>query len=315
MIYEYGVIGTFFSLGLILFITTRYLSISKKVSNGNISLDNKSNRTSNTRFGFWITTISILIIILFLSRFSTFIFAPPEILNLIYIPNLFFYFLLFSFLCLIFWAICFFLINLLKQIKHEDQLLYFKKVMLFSVSLTLVDIGITGLSFLNSYQHFFIPRAINLKVLSHHILQYAPFILLMLAILLVILTILYIMFILKRSFKFLNQYWIVMILLLFILAIYTLSISLNQLGWYDSMQLRMKLFSWQYGYFGWISLIFFSTTIFSNISAIAILALKDRLINLNQIKHKMFFLIKLGFSSIWALVLIVAFPDILNWYY
>jgi hypothetical protein len=204
---------------------------------------------------------------------------------------------------------------LLKQIKHEDQLLYFRKVMFFSVILALVDIGITGFLFLNSYQHFFLPKANNLKVLSHHILQYAPYILTILAILLIILTILYIMFILKRSFKFLNQYWIVMVLLLFILIIYALSISLNQLGWYDSMQLRMKLFSWHYGYFGWISLIFFSTTIFSNISAIAILALKDRLINLNQIKHKMFFFIKLGFASIWALALIIAFPDILTWTY
>lgn len=315
MIYEYGVLGTFFSLGLILFIATRYLSINKKVSNANITPENKSNRTTNTRIGFWITTLSISIIFLFLSRFTTFIFAPPEILNLIYIPNLFFYFLLFSFLFLIFWAICVFLITLLKQIKHEDQLLYFRKVMVFSVILALMDIGIAGLLILNSYQHLFIPRTINLRILSFHILQYAPFILLIVAILLIVLTILYIMFILKRSFKFLNQYWIVMIILLFILAIYTLSISLNQMGWYDSMQLRMKLFSWQYGYIGWISLIFFSTTIFSNISAIVVLALKEKLINLNQIKPKMFFLIKLGFASIWALVLIVAFPDILAWYY
>lgn len=315
MIYEYGVIATYLSLNFILLLSNHFLNTSRNKNSISISSKKKGRRNKQKTYGFLIASIIILSSILYVSRFLIFVFAPPEILKLNYVPNKFLYFLLTSFFFLTFWSILIFLLSLRKQIKQNEQLGYLRRTAIFIVILVLLDLGITGGLYLDSFYSFFILRSINFLFLAFHLEQYSLALLIILGILLIILSFLYVQFLLKRAFRLIRKYWIVLLILLIIITIYTISVPLYRMGWYESIEQRLQLVSWQYGYLGWIALIFYIATIFTNISAMIILALKQIFINLQFTKHKMFFLVKLGFVSIWALTLLVVFPDILILFY
>ena len=315
MIYEYGVIATYLSLTLILLISNRFLRINQNVNNISLSRKKKARRNRNKTYDFSINVIIFVCSILYISRFLIFVFAPPEILKLNYLPNKFLYFLLVSFFFLMLWSFPIFLLSLRKQIRQNEQIGYLRRTIKLIIILVVLDMGITGMLYMDSFKSFFLPRSMNYLILFFNASQFTSAILGVLGILLLILSFLYVQFLLKRAFRLIRKYWFVLFILMIFITIFTLCIPLYQMGWYESTKQRFQIFSWQYGYLGWIALIFFATTIFTNISAMIILSLKQILINLQFTKHKMFFLVKLGFVSVWALALMVIFPVILILYY
>ena len=144
--------------------------------------------------------------------------------------------------------------------------------------------------------------------------NYFP-LLMMTLILLVLLSVLFVLFILKRSLNILKQYWIVLLLLIIVTLLFTALSSITNLGWYENMNKRLFLLSWQYSYVGWIFLTFCAISIFCNVSSIILYSSINKFINPVKFKNLIISLIKMGFISAFAFTVLVLLPDLILWFY
>ena len=131
-------------------------------------------------------------------------------------------------------------------------------------------------------------------------------------ILLAILIIFYLLFLFKRSLSYLNQYLTVFVILLSSCVVFAITGTSHFLGWSESMDLSTKILSWQYGYLGGIYISFFGISIYSAISSLIILFIKNKFLYVSRIRLILLPILKTGFVSVCAFALLTVTPVILT---
>ena len=122
----------------------------------------------------------------------------------------------------------------------------------------------------------------------------------------------YTFFLFKRSLNFLNQYLIAFMILLSSCVIFAITGTSQFLGWYESLDASIKILSFQYGYLGWIYISFFGISIYTIISTLIILFIKNNFLDVSRIRLILLPMLKTGFVSLIAFALMTVTPVILN---
>ncbi len=315
MIFEYILLMTFISLGLILFFSALGLESLKEVLLIRGSDKTDLYRKKSARLELWSQTTLTLIFLLFASRIILLLLAPSELLSFAYLPNEVVHLLLVSLIFSVFWILIWYFIQIKKEIKIEERTLYLKKLFFYSLLLAVVDLVLTFLLSYQGYQHMYSLRAVGKIFHMAEVLDdYLPLLVMNFSLLLV-LSFLFVMYILKRSLRILKQYWLTLLLLIISSLMLTLLSGSINLGWNDNFHTRVFLLSWQYSYVGWIFSLFISISVFCNVASIILLTNMGKFINPVKYRNLSINMIKMGFIAIVAFLLLSVFPDILVWFY
>jgi hypothetical protein len=315
VIFEYILLITFISLGLILFFSTLALESLKEVLLIRGSDKTELFRKKNARLELWTQVSLTLIFSLLIFRLILLVLAPSELLSFAYLPNEVVHLLLVSLIFTVFWMLIWYFIQIKREIKIEERTLYLKKIFLFSLMLAIIDLILTIILSFQGYQHMYSLQATGtISYVSDYSNSYFP-LLVMNFVLLLLLTLLFILYILKRSLRILKQYWLTLLLLIVSsLTTIILSGSVN-LGWNHDFHTRVFLLSWQYSYVGWIFSLFLCISVFCNVTSIILLTNMGKFINPVKYRNFSINMIKMGFIAIIAFVLLSVLPDIYVWLY
>jgi hypothetical protein len=88
--------------------------------------------------------------------------------------------------------------------------------------------------------------------------------------------------------------------------------SFQFLGWFESIDLNLKILSWQYGYLGWIYLFFLGGGIFTLSTVCIVLYIKNNFLDASRIRLVILPLVKIGFTCIIAFSLLTITPVFLH---
>jgi hypothetical protein len=189
---------------------------------------------------------------------------------------------------------------------------YQQKLAQYQVILVFIDLLLTGFYFLQGYADLFEPSASLVSQYSFVNPKDSIFMIIILLVCLAILVIFYLLFVYMRSLKFLSQYLIIFLILLAASTFCALTASFQFLGWYESLDLNLKLLSWQYGYLGWIYIFFWGTSVFTITATIIVLISRSSFLDAGRIRLVILPLIKTGFVSVLAYALLTIMPVLLN---
>jgi hypothetical protein len=216
---------------------------------------------------------------------------------------------------LLFWALLLFFLMIKKEIKAEERIAYQKKLFILVVVLAVIDIILTIIVYFQAFFQFFHLKRLDLgqneAILSE---TYSPLLVIVL-LLLAILIALFILFILKRSIRILQQYWISLLLLIITSLMFTILSGIINIGWYEESHPQILLFSLSYTYVAWIFLSFIFISIFCNTASILLYPILTKFVNPVKFKHLIISFLKMGFTTSIAFSLLVVMPDIILWLY
>ena len=295
MIHEYLILLSYFILAFILFIIAKTSTILKEQIFIN-ELDSEKIFPANINK--YNTYLFNLISVFLLCRLLIFIFIPNEIYSLNNNSSGFISFYIVMFLAITFWLMLLFFLNMRKNINDKNMYSFISKIYRWGALLAIFDIiGTSTLYYLNFK---------NLFMLQKNDLPYRPLetfdiknqILVLIFITIILIIFLFIRFMLKREINIIRNYWLAVFILFILLVIFFIKVSVYKLGWYDSSEIRLKLFTWQYSYLGWIFLLFVVLSLFYNLSAIILLSFKNFINNSQHSRQIAIHLIKMGFISI-----------------
>ena len=315
MIYEYALILTFLSLSFILFFSAYGIDSLKELLLIRSSNEGELYRSKNARLELWYKLVLVFISVLCFIRMVLFLFTPTELSKFPAVPSTVIHLLITSFIFQICWILLLYFLYQKNEIRLEERALFLKKSFYFSIIIAISDTLVTLIIFFQSFFYSFtlkggivVPLPPSLNFL------YTPLLILIL-LLLIIFSSLFFLYILRRSMIILKQYWITMLLLIFVTLIYTLVNSLGNLGWYENIHFRLSLFSWSYFFLGWVFLSFIAITVFCNVSSIILYSIMDKFVNPLKFKNQIVSYLKMGFLSALSFTLLAILPNILLWIY
>jgi hypothetical protein len=315
LIFEYLLIVTFLSLSLIILFSSlgseslKDLLLIRSADKGELF------RKKNARLELWYNFVVALIVTIFLVRFLYFIIAPAEIKTFAYIPTSLLHLLIVNFIFMLFWALIWFFLHIKKEIKLEDRTSYFKKIFFYTQFVAVTDILFTFLLYFQGYYHFFRLKTFNTGQTETLLTEnYVP-LMVIIMILLTGLTALFAFYILKRSIKILQQYWLVLLLLLIAAIIFTILSGINKFGWNENISARILLFSAPYAYVGWIFMFLFLFSVFCNVASIILYSLMTNFTNPVKYKNLTLTFFKMGYITAMAFSILVILPNIMLWFY
>ena len=205
MIFEYVLLMAFLSLGLILFFSVIGLEALKEVLLVRGSDKTELFRKKNARLELWSQILLTLIFLLLGFRVILLLLAPSELVSFAYLPDEVVHLLLVSLIFSIFWILIWYFLQIKKEIKIEERIIYLKQLFSFSIILSLLDLILTFLLSFQGYQHMYALQTIgSVSYLLGLSEEYLP-LLVMNLILMFILSALFILYILKRSLRILNS--------------------------------------------------------------------------------------------------------------
>ena len=310
MIHDYFVFLSFLAMGFILVSSAAFLE-ARKVLASSTTEDNESLRFRR-RARSWRKIALIFIITLILSRFVLFFLGPSELVTTGFISVDYLRFFLLAAFLSVFWIIALYLTYLQRYLKPELIEKFQNKTTIYQLILVVLDLFITGFYFLAGFTGLFEPGPSGLS--SYHYISPENFIymIIIVFILLAILIVFYMLFLFKRSLSYLNQYLIVFVFLLSSCVVFAITGTSHFLGWSESLNLSIKILSWQYGYLGWIYISFLGISIYSAISTLIILFIKNKFLDVSRIRLILLPMLKTGFVSLIAFALLTVTPVIVN---
>jgi hypothetical protein len=315
LIFEYLLIVTFLSLALIILFSSlgseslKDLLMIRSADKGELF------RKKNARLELWYNFVVALIVIIFLVRFLLFIIAPTEIKTFAYIPASLIHLLIVNFIFMLFWSLIWFFFHIKKEVKLEDRTSYLKKIFFWTQFVAVTDILFTLLLYFQGYYHFFKLKTFNTGQTETLVIEnYIP-LMIIIMILLTGLTVLFAFYILKRSVKILQQYWLALLLLLIAASIFTILSGINKFGWNENMFARILLFSAPYAFVGWIFMFLFVFSVFCNVSSIILYSMMSSFTNPIKYKNLTLTFFKMGYITAMAFSILVILPNIMLWFY
>ncbi len=306
---------TFLSLGLILFFSVVGLEALKEIMLVRGSDKTELFRKKNARLELWSQIILTLIFLLLGFRVILLLLAPSELVSFAYLPDEVVHLLLVSLIFSVFWILIWYFLQIKKEIKIEERTLYLKRLFFYFLILSLIDLILTFLLSFQGYRHMYALQATgSASYISGLSGDYLP-LLVMNLLLVLILTVLFVLYIFKRSLRILKQYWLTLLILIISSVMITILSGSTNLGWNDDFHTRVLLLSWQYAYVGWVFSLFISISVFCNVAAIILLTNMGKFINPVKYRNLSISMIKMGYITIVAFLLLSVFPDLLIWIY
>jgi hypothetical protein len=315
LIFEYSLILTFVSLCLILLFSAFGIESLKELLLIRSSNEGDLFRKRNARLELWYQVVIILISVLFFIRGVLLLLAPSELSKFLFLPNAIIHLLITSFIFQIFWALLWFFLYQKKEVRLEEKAIYLKKTFFITIIVGITDIVITTSIFFQGFFYLFSIRGGKIIQFSTYLsLIQTPILIISIAVLILFCT-LFVLFVLKRSMIILKQYWLVLLILIAITLVYALVSGMSHLGWYENTQLRLSLFSFSYGYIGWIFLIFIAITVFCNVASIILYSIVDKFVNPVKYKNQIISYLKMGFVTALSFAFLALMPNIMLWFY
>lgn len=306
MIHDYFILLSFLALGFILVSTSSFLKARKGLVS--ISKENNESLRLRRKSRIWRKVGSVFIFVLLFSRFCLMLIGPSELIVKGFNSPGYITFFLVSIILSVFWIIALYLRYLSRFLNPNVVEIFQNKSAAYQTFLVLFDLLITGIYGLRGYLGLFIPGPSQLSVYQYINPGTFKYMILIILVLFSILLLYYILFIYKRSLSFINQYLAVFLILLATCVIFATTGTSYFVGWYDSIDLNLKILSWKYGYLGWIYILFFGLCLFTVISNIIILANKRYFLDVSRIRLIILPLFKTGFFSLIAFTLLTILP-------
>ena len=310
MIHDYFVFLSFLSLGFILASSASFLE-ARRVLASSTAEDNESLRFRR-RARSWRKITLLFIVTLIFSRFVIIILGPSEIVTTGFFSLDYIRFFLLAAILSVLWIIALRLTYLQRYLKPEVIEKFQDKIAIYQLILVVPDLLITGFYFLSGFTGLFEPSSSGLS--SYHYVNPENYLymIIIVFILLAVFIVFYTFFIFKRSLNFLNQYLIAFMILLSSCVIFAITGTSQFLGWYESLDSSIKILSFQYGYLGWIYISFFGISIYTIISTLIILFIKNNFLDVSRIRLILLPMLKTGFVSLIAFALMTVTPVILT---
>jgi hypothetical protein len=310
VIHDYFILLSFLSLGFLIISTSSYLKARTFLAS--VTRENNESLRFRRRARIWRQITLIFIFALLFTRLATFIVGPSELLLKGFSSQDYIFYFLICAVLSAFWIIALYFRYLQRYLKPELIEKYQEKLAIYQIVLVVVDLLVSGFYFLKGYTGLFEPSASAISQYSFVNPKDSIYLISIVLVFLAVLIIFYLLFVFMRSLRFLTQYLILFVILLSACAICAFAGSLQFLGWYESLELNLKLLSWQYGYLGWIYLFFWGTSIFTVSATLIILITKNSFLDASRIRLVILPLVKTGFVSVLAYALLTIMPVLLN---
>jgi hypothetical protein len=311
LIHEYALLTSFFVLSFLLLFTNISVLITR-----NINFISESDLTeegtiqkSSSRLVFGIKAILFFATILCFCKILICLIGPVELLNNKFVVQDSLLFLIFNYVFLIVWSILLYALHIQKKIVPDERFNYLTKLFIFYNIFILSDLFLNLIIYLNGLNNSLLPKKASEHIMNSNLNTDNQLMFIILAVIILLYLVLYITFILKRSLRLMQQYWFMLFILLLILFIYFYNRTSEQLGIISNVELGLNLLTWNYYYLGWIILVFFALTIYSNISAMIIYTTRQNLIDVQRSKNSMLSFIKLGFLTTICLTVLILLPE------
>ena len=136
--------------------------------------------------------------------------------------------------------------------------------------------------------------------------------LLILAVITLLYSAAYIIFILRRSAFSLQQYWILFIVGYISMVFYAGIIPGQILDWNTSVLTRTKLLSWDYGYLGWIILLFALLALLFTAGSTIFLRIREMFIQNSKAKGLSLVYLQTGYVCLMLATVLLVIPQIID---
>jgi len=313
LISDIAVFTSFVFLVLIFIISTYFYALIPK--KGKKEHTTELTESNHKKISVVKNILIILIIILLISKLIVLFITPDIILSYHSISPIEINYILINIFYSVLWIVLLLFILIANEIKVEYLLPYYKRFSFLTMILFFLDIIVTGIVF--SLKTIFYFKFTLMSPPGHIIQPESNFIIVLgiISLLLIITTILYFGFIIKRKLSILRYYEFLLLLLIAAEGYLLVTSNSNLLGWQESQYFRMKLFSYEYGYFALIYLALIAVTIVANSFVILLFNSREMFKNTQMIQNRIVNFMKIGFVAVLALSGVTIFPYFYIWIY
>jgi len=270
LIYEIATLLSFLFLILIFIVNTFQISFIKEIKKGEKDHVKFIKKLNALKF-----IILIFIVLLLFSKLILLLFGPDTLLNeysysraeiLIFVVNIFY--------AILWLMICLFLFES-REVKQEYILVYLKKISYSITTLFFLDFFIEGIVYLTTITDY---MSLSVHATDNSIaepLQESILPIVVIIILTILLSIFFISFLIKRKIQILKYLEFTTLFLLLAVGYLVYFCTGSIIGWNESMVYLLTLFSFNFGYTGFIFLIILAVTLLTNSSVVLLFNMKD----------------------------------------
>ncbi|MCK4799143.1 MAG: hypothetical protein KAT05_17355 [Spirochaetes bacterium] len=309
MIYELATLSSFIFLILTFIINTYQISLIKEIKINEEGLSQYIKKINIIK-----TTITIFIIFLLISKLMVLLFGPDTLLNEFSFSSSEILILVVNFFYAVLWFMIVLFLYQSQEIKQEFILDYLKKI---SYSITLVfflDFLLEGIVYLTTISEY---MSLSVFTIVKKMTDPYPdllYLIVLIVILTALLSGLFISFLVKRNIKILRYLELATLLLLFAIGYLVFFGTSAIVGWNESLIYLLKLFSFDYGYTGFIFIIVLAVTLITNSSVVLLFNLKEFFNSEQQLKNRLINMVKVGFVATCILSCMAVWPHIYLWF-
>jgi hypothetical protein len=253
--------------------------------------------------------INISVTLVIFIKMSLIVMLPVALYGFSSPPRDFLHLIFIDFIYTIIWMLWLYFLLLKKDVKHDYQTIYIKNIRLYGSLLVLSNLLIFGLQTLNIYISYFsfdffytISLSLPDSLISFSLLSK------IIGFVFVIYSYVFILMVLNRTMKLIRIFGFLFFLLFILVSVQWINFTSVYLGWYESLETFITLFSFSYGYVGLAVIFLLGIVIFTHFASILLYILSNSLSESGRHKNHMLYLIKCSYISNLLLLLLMIFP-------
>lgn len=309
MIYELATLASFLFLILTFILNTYQLSFLNEIKNNNEKYSNYNKKLNALK-----VFTSILILSLFISKLIVLLFGPDTLIKEESFSNAEILIFVVNFFYAVMWIMILLFLYQSKEIKQDFLINYLQKISYFITLVFILDFVIEGIVYLTTINDYLSFSVSALKKLPSEPVSDTYVVVTIIIILTIMLTILFILFLIKRNIKLLRYLELTTLVILFTTGYLVFFKTSSIIGWNESLVYLLKLFSYRYGFTGFIFLITLAVTMITNSSVVLLFNIKEFFNNEQQLKNKIINLVKVGYVATSILSCMAVWPHIYLWF-
>lgn len=309
MIYELATLASFLFLILTFILNTYQLSFLNEIKNNNEKYSNYNKKLNALK-----VFTSILILSLFISKLIVLLFGPDTLIKEESFSNAEILIFVVNFFYAVLWIMILLFLYQSKEIKQDFLINYLQKISYFITLVFILDFVIEGIVYLTTINDYLSFSVSALKKLPSEPVSDTYVVVTIIIILTIMLTILFILFLIKRNIKLLRYLELTTLVILFTTGYLVFFKTSSIIGWNESLVYLLKLFSYRYGFTGFIFLITLAVTMITNSSVVLLFNIKEFFNNEQQLKNKIINLVKVGYVATSILSCMAVWPHIYLWF-
>ena len=200
-----------------------------------------------------------------------------------------------------------------KEVKLEFVYDYLKKISYSITILFFLDFLIEGIVYLTTISDY---MSLSVSAIDNGLaepVQNSLVLIIVIFALTALLSSFFISFLIKRNIRILRYLELSTLFLLIAIGYLIFFCTGSIIGWNESLVYLLKLFSFNFGYTGFIFLIVLAVTLITNSSVVLLFNIKGFFNSEQQLRNKIINLVKVGFVSTCILSCMAIWPHIYLW--